>query len=284
VKGQSPNDILQIPRDASPEEIAAAVTSRTAHLRDLSDPSAQQALAEIYQAAAFLLWETKNNKQSRAASGTIPTTPAISTQPSTGRRRRPLKRPRKRRRVLAPLMIMVPTLAALSLFLLYPEDTMSAAWSIVDKVTEFSANSSQLPINPDPSPLPTMPTMPTPDIPSSSLASSALIISQPSDADVILDSTPTAYSTTTEIRACVTISSLNIRSGPDSSFESISYLLDGECVTLVAQNPTGTWALIETSPRLVDQIGWVSLTYLNYTGSSAPLPVATSTTLLPQSN
>jgi hypothetical protein len=282
VKGQSPNDILQIPRDASPEEIAAAVTSRTAHLRDLSDASAQQALAEIYQAAAFLLWETKNNKQSRAASGTIPTTPAITTQPRAGRLRRPPKQSRKRRRVLAPLMIMVPTLAALSLFLLYPEDTMSAAWSIVDKVTEFSTNSSQLPINPDPSPLPTVPTMPTAEIPSSSPASSAVIISQPSD--VVLDSTPTAYSITIEIRACVAISSLNIRSGPGSSFESISYLLDGECVTLVAQNPSGTWALIETSPRLVDQTGWVSLTYLNYTKSSAPLPVATSTVLLPQSN
>jgi len=177
---------------------------------------------------------------------------------------------------------MVPTLAALSLFLLYPEDTMSAAWSIVDKVTEFSTNSSQLPINPDPSPLPTVPTMPTAEIPSSSPASSAVIISQPSD--VVLDSTPTAYSITIEIRACVAISSLNIRSGPGSSFESISYLLDGECVTLVAQNPSGTWALIETSPRLVDQTGWVSLTYLNYTKSSAPLPVATSTVLLPQSN
>ena len=282
MKGQSPNDILQIPRDASPEEIAAAVTSRTAHLRDLSDASAQQALAEIYQAAAFLLWETKNNKQSRTASGTIPTTPAITTQPSAHRRRRPPKRSRKRRSVLAPLMIMVPTLAALSLFLLYPEDTMSAAWSIVDKVTEFSTNSSQSPNNPDPDPLPTVPTIPTAEMPSSSPASSAVIITQPSDA--IPEPTPTTYSITDEIRACVAISSLNVRSGPGSSFDSISYLLDGECVTLVAQNPSGTWALIETSPRLVDQIGWVSLTYLNYKEPSVPLPVATSAVLSPQSN
>ena len=282
MKGQSPNDILQIPRDASPEEIAAAVTSRTAHLRDLSDASSQQALAEIYQAAAFLLWETKNNKQSRTASGTIPTTPAITSQPSARRRRRPPKRSRKRRSVLAPLMIMVPTLAALSLFLLYPENTMSAAWSIVDQVTEFSSNSSQSPNNPDPDPLPTVPTIPTAEMPSSSPASSAVIITQPSDA--IPEPTPTTYSTTDEIRACVAISSLNIRSGPGSSFDSISYLLDGECVTLVAQNPSGTWALIETSPRLVGQTGWVSLTYLNYKEPSVPLPVATSASLSPQSN
>lgn len=280
--GLAPNDILKIPRDASPDEIAAAVTSRTAHLRDLSEASSQQALAEIYQAAAFLLWETKNNARARTAPGSLPSNPEISTSSTARRRRRPPQRSRKRRTALAPLMIMVPTLAALSLFLLYPEDTMSAAWSLVDKVTEFTSIPSQLPTKQVPSPLPTIPIIPTAGAPSSSQASNAIIMTPPSD--TILDATPAIASVATELRACVAISSLNVRSGPSSSYESISYLLDGECITLVAQNPSGTWALIKILPRSVDQTGWVSLTYLNYKEPDAPLPIATPLALLPPSN
>ena len=272
--GQAPNDILKIPRDASPDEIAAAVTARTAYLRDLSNASAQQALAEIYQAAAFMLWETKNNVTARTAPGTIPPMLDAVSPPQSRRRHRVPKRSSKRRRALAPLMIMVPTLAALSLFLLYPEGMMSGAWSLVDKVTEFSANYSQLPTNPVPTPLATLSTIPTAGVPSSSPASNAIIIPAPSDS--ILDTTPTITSAAPEVRACVTISSLNVRSGPSSSYESISYLLDGECVTLVAQNLSGTWVLIDALPRLVDQNGWVSLSYLHYKEPNIPLPIATS--------
>ena len=75
MRSRSPNEILQIPRDASPAEIIAAVTARTAHFRKLSTDESVQALSEIHQAAAFLLWETKNNPEARtapAATGAMP--------------------------------------------------------------------------------------------------------------------------------------------------------------------------------------------------------------------
>lgn len=276
---QSPNDILKIPRDASPDEIAAAVKTRTAHLRDLTDASSQQKLAEIYQAAAFLLWETKNNARSRTAPGSMtPITNAAPPLPSS-RRRKPHPRDRKRRSALAPLMIMVPTLAAVSLFLLYPDYTMSAAWTLVDKFTELTTDSSQSSIISTPPTTPAILPIPTTDIVSSSSASPAVIISTPSTSMSQPD--PTEDTSPTKIRACVTISSLNVRTGPSASYEKLSYLLEGECVTLVAQNDQGTWALIDTLPRSTEVSGWVSLSYLNYTEPNKPLPVATTTNPLP---
>lgn len=276
---QAPNDILKIPRDASPDEIAAAVKTRTAHLRDLTDASSQQKLAEIYQAAAFLLWETKNNARARTAPGSM--TPISNAAPPlpSGRRRKPPPRNRKRRSALAPLMIMVPTLAAVSLFLLYPNDTMSAAWTLVDKFTELTTVSSQ---STTVSALPTPPKIqpiPTTDVVSSSPASNAVIIATSSTSTSLPK--PTEDMAPTKIRACVTISSLNVRSGPSASYEKLSYLLEGECVTLLAQNPQGTWALIDTLPRSSQVSGWVSLSYLSYTEPNKPLPVATATNPLP---
>lgn len=276
---QAPNDILKIPRDASPDEIAAAVKTRTAHLRDLTDASSQQKLAEIYQAAAFLLWETKNNARARTAPGSMtPITNAAPPVPSS-RRRNPRPRNRKRRSALAPLMIMLPTLAAVSLFLLYPDDTMSAAWTLVDKFTELTTDSSQSPIASTPQTVPAILPIPTTDVISSSPASNAVIISTPPTST--LQPEPTEDTSPTKVRACVTISSLNVRSGPNASYQKLSYLLEGECVTLVAQNDQGTWALIDTLPRSTETSGWVSLSYLNYTEPNKALPVATTTNPLP---
>ena len=271
---KAPNDILKIPRDASPDEIAAAVKIRTAHLRDLSDATSQQQLAEIYQAAAFLLWETRNNARARTAPGSIPQiSNAAPPVPST-RGRKPRPRPRKVRPALAPLMIMVPTLAAVSLFLLYPDNTMSAAWTLVDKFTEITRELTEAPSGPSQPALPTVPPIPTFDAQLSSPASNAVIIATPPNSAPQPE--PTELTEPVKIRGCVTISSLNVRYGPGASYDKFTYLLEGECVTLIAQSAEGTWGLVDTLPRSKESSGWISLSYLNYTEPSSPLPVATT--------
>ena len=272
---KAPNDILKIPRDASPDEIAAAVKIRAAHLRDLSDASSQQALAEIYQAAAFLLWETKINAQARTAPGSI--TPISNAAPPvpSARTRKPRPKARKRRAAFAPLMIMVPTLAAVSLFLLYPENTMSAAWTLIDQFTDITTGFTEPTSETSQPALPTIPPIPTADKPLSSPASNAVIIATPPN--TAPEASPTELPNPTKLRGCVTISSLNVRQGPDASYDKLSYLLEGECVTLVAQNIEGTWGLVETLPRSTVSSGWISLSYLNYTEPNKPLPIATTT-------
>jgi len=276
MRTQSPNEVLQIPRDASPSEIVAAVTARTAHFRELSAQESVQALSEIYQAAAFLLWETKHSPETRTHSR-----PNLGETPGQTQPTPPRKRPRRRRRSTpswSPLLIVVPTISALAFFVLYPNATMSGAWKLVDGVAaakQYVSGTDQT----------TTPTIPTPTLPIIPTAGSAVI----SPADTTFSqsaATPVRTPTSNEqsqpqkaIRACVTISSLNVRSGPNATFPSNSYLLEGECINLVAQNQAGTWAAIQSAPRPAAESGWVSLTYLESEGSLRTLPVATPPTV-----
>ena len=269
MRTKSPNEVLQIPRDASPSEIVAAVTARTAHFRELSAKESVESLSEIYQAAAFLLWETRHSPETRGANLAMK---AEDTQFTATRKRR-----RKRRKSIAswaPLLIVVPTVAALALFVLYPNATMSGAWRIADGVSaakQYVSSTEQI----------ATPRIPTPTLPIIPTAGSSVIspanttYSQPASTPV---KTPTSDQPNQEqkpIRACVTISSLNVRSGPNATFPSNSYLLEGECIDLIAQNQAGTWAFIQSAPRPAAESGWVSLNYVISSESLRTLPVAT---------
>ena len=274
MRSRAPNEILQIPRDASPAEIVAAVTARTAHFRELSAHESVQALSEIYQAAAFLLWETKNSPEARAA-------PGAAARATPSRRRRVPAKPRHKGRHKAapgwaPMLIVVPTLAALAFFLLYPDDTMSAAWKLVDQATAARALLSG-------PPEPTPPALPTPTLPVVPTAGSALVApaaishSEPAvtPGPAPTPGAPAQTDALKPVRACVTISSLNVRAGPGVAYPSNSYLLEGECVTVVAQNAAGTWGLVRSAPRAGAESGWTSLAYLQSDKSLRTLPVAT---------
>ena len=276
MKTSAPNEILQIPRDASPTEIVAAVTARTAHFRELSAQDSDQALSEIYQAAAFLLWETKNAPEARTASG------ATGRTTSSHQRHVPTKMRRKRRRKatsgLAPLLIVAPTLAALAVFLLYPDATMSAAWKLVDQA---AAAREMIPSSPEPTslaaPTPVLPVIPTAG--SAVLATASISHSEAAATPVSTSTLIAQGQTQTPVRACVTISSLNVRAGPGVIYPSNSYLLEGECINLVAQNQAGTWGMIRSAPRPAAESGWTSLAHLESDGPLRTLPVATPSAL-----
>ena len=220
MRTRAPNEILQIPRDASPAEIVAAVTARTAYFRELSAHESIQALSEIYQAAAFLLWETKHNPEARTVSEPIGrTTPSrprrVPSKPHRGRRR-------KAAQGWAPLLIVTPTLAALAVFLLYPNATMSAAWKLVDQAAAVRELISG---TPEPAahaiPTPTLPVIPTAG--SAVMAPAAIYHSEPAATPVNAPAATAQSQDRTPVRACVTISSLNVRTGPGAAYPSNSY-------------------------------------------------------------
>ena len=232
-----------------------------------------QALSEIYQAAAFLLWETKHAPEARTASVT---TGVGTTTPPSHQRQVPARRDRKRRLrgtpSWAPLLIVAPTLAALAVFLLYPDATMSAAWKLVDRAT---ASRELILSTPDPTAsathTPTLPVIPT--------AGSAIVTSASTSHSEPAATSASALASGTQsqppLRVCVTISSLNVRAGPGLAYPSNSYLLEGECVDLVAQNQAGTWGVILSAPRPAAESGWAALAYLESNESLAALPVVT---------
>lgn len=273
MRNLSPNEILRIPRDASTAEIVAAVTARTAHFRELSTDESVQAISEIYQAAAFLLWETKHAPEARTASGAT----GVGRTPSHQRRvpERPHRKLRRRGTPSwAPLLIVAPTLAALAVFLLYPDATMSAAWKLVDRVT---ASRELISSTPDPTAsmmhTPTLPVIPTAG--SSVAIPKATSHSEPAATPASAPTSVTQSQSQPSLRVCVTISSLNVRTGPGVAYPSNSYLLEGECVDLVAQNQAGTWGVIRSAPRPAAESGWAALTYLESDGSLGALPVVT---------
>lgn len=274
MRNLSPNEILKIPRDASTAEIVAAVTARTAHFRELSTDESVQALSEIYQAAAFLLWETKHAPEARTASVAT----GVSTTPPSHQRRVPARHHRQRRRngtpSWAPLLIVAPTLAALAVFLLYPDATMSAAWKLVDRAT---ASREFISSTPDPTSsathTPTLPVIPTAS--SDIVAPASTSHSEPAATSASVPTLDTQSQSQPLLRVCVTISSLNVRTGPGAAYPSNSYLLEGECVDLVAQNQAGTWGLIRSAPRPAAESGWAALAYLKSDGSLDTLPVVT---------
>tara|TARA_B100000945_G_C20420406_1_gene617664 strand:+ start:1011 stop:1871 length:861 start_codon:yes stop_codon:yes gene_type:complete len=284
VTNKSPNDLLNIPRDASPEEIAAAVTARTSHLRNLSELQSQQSLAEIYQAAAFLLWEAANNEKARTAPGSIANAPSPNSR-IQARNRSPITKRgrRKQRNPFAPLAIIIPTLATVSAFILYPDKTISTAWSIIDQATNYTTQPAITPTSIVLPPTEVPNPIPTPSIFSAPASQSNIIAAPESDSDKETIDLIANNDSQPQLEACVTISSLNVRTGPSSSYNKITYLLEGECINLIAQNQAGTWGKIKDIPGFNSTLGWVSLTYLDY-DLTVPLPISTAQQIMGDEN
>lgn len=68
-----------------------------------------------------------------------------------------------------------------------------------------------------------------------------------------------------QLRACVNVSSLNIRNGPAVDYQAIGYLYKGDCVALIGRNRTGSWVEIDR--------GWISAGFLEVEGDVMLLPV-----------
>lgn len=64
---------------------------------------------------------------------------------------------------------------------------------------------------------------------------------------------------------CVTSSALTIRSGPGTQYSTVGYLSKGDCRRLLGRSSDGNWAEIKN--------GWVSVSYLDITGSLSGLSV-----------
>ena len=79
-----------------------------------------------------------------------------------------------------------------------------------------------------------------------------------------LTDTPTGTATPYFITGCLDgPSSLNIRSGPGIAYDSIGYLLRGECVLLLARNSDSYWTRMER--------GWVYAAFLRIDGDISQL-------------
>lgn len=76
------------------------------------------------------------------------------------------------------------------------------------------------------------------------------------------------------LRACFNLTGLNVRSGPGVGYSDIGGLRNGECVTLDGRNSDGSWARIRSSDSdTAPRGGWVSTSYLDFSGSVLVLPV-----------
>ena len=71
--------------------------------------------------------------------------------------------------------------------------------------------------------------------------------------------------------ARVSASSLNLRTGPHTSYTAVAYLMEGEEVRLVGRNRTGTWVKIALYNGY---LGWVNASYIRPTIDIAALPIA----------
>lgn len=71
-------------------------------------------------------------------------------------------------------------------------------------------------------------------------------------------------------QAQVAAGSLNLRTGPHTSYTAIAYLMEGERIDLVGRNQTGTWAQV----RLYNGYrGWVNANYIKTNVAIDTLPV-----------
>ena len=78
--------------------------------------------------------------------------------------------------------------------------------------------------------------------------------------------TPEPSNTLSLVSGCVKgASSLNIRMGPSTEFDSVGYLLQGECARILGRNSDKTWVKIDQ--------GWVSLFFLTMDGDIGLLPI-----------
>ena len=84
---------------------------------------------------------------------------------------------------------------------------------------------------------------------------------------------PSATPTEVLIRACPNAVSVNIRTGPSTSYTILGQLLQGDCVVVYGRNEESSWFVITESPRPSMNDGWVSSELIDMDSSGAELEV-----------
>lgn len=75
------------------------------------------------------------------------------------------------------------------------------------------------------------------------------------------------------IQGCVVnVSSLNVRSGPGTNYEAVSFLYEGDCLEVDAQSLDGEWVRISNPTELQGQ--WVFLQFIETFNNTTNLPIA----------
>jgi DNA-binding beta-propeller fold protein YncE len=93
---------------------------------------------------------------------------------------------------------------------------------------------------------------------------------------------PTATPTRDPLLATVTVSALNLRTGPGTQYPVIVALLQGSSLRVLGQESSGQWINVRVlSGSATGQTGWVSKVYTNFTGTApivaTPPPPNTAT-------
>ncbi len=84
---------------------------------------------------------------------------------------------------------------------------------------------------------------------------------------------PSATPTEVLIRACPNAVSVNIRTGPSTSYTILGQLLKGDCVVVYGRNEESSWFVITESPRPSMNDGWVSSELIDMDSSGTELEV-----------
>ena len=75
------------------------------------------------------------------------------------------------------------------------------------------------------------------------------------------------------IQACPNAISVNVRTGPSTSYSALGQLLQGDCVTVQGRNEDDSWVIITDSPRPSLNDGWISIKFMDMENSGEELEI-----------
>ena len=84
---------------------------------------------------------------------------------------------------------------------------------------------------------------------------------------------PSATPTKVLIQACPNAVSVNVRTGPSTSYRALGQLLKGDCVTVLGRNEDNSWIVVTDSPRPSLNDGWVSIKLMDMESDGEELEV-----------
>jgi hypothetical protein len=84
---------------------------------------------------------------------------------------------------------------------------------------------------------------------------------------------PSPTPTRVLIQACPNAISINVRTGPGTSYSALGQLLQGDCVTVLGRNEDNSWIVITDSPRPSLNNGWISIELMDMESSGEELGV-----------
>ena len=84
---------------------------------------------------------------------------------------------------------------------------------------------------------------------------------------------PSATPTKVLFQACPNAVSVNVRTGPSTSYRALGQLLQGDCVTVLGRNEDNSWIVVTDSPRPSLNEGWVSIKLMDMESDGEELEV-----------